>query len=188
MPQPWPAVSPDQTKLCARSASWLRRPVPDGAVLNHPCWVSPRVPFSSSKPMLTENRVPAGRWAALILAVKSLPSVAWAPLNVRTKDPRPRIIWPAPSTARSCARTRPSPELRAQSTALLVETSPMEKPLVNPKRERTKRGAPEANAAPVGPTRPRAPAPKAPVNKFRRETLVMALTVVRQASQFMAPR
>jgi hypothetical protein len=49
MPQPWPAVSPVQTKLCLPGVRpLLNSPVPfagePGAVLKEPCAVSPALP------------------------------------------------------------------------------------------------------------------------------------------------
>lgn len=64
----------------------------------------------------------------------------------------------------------------------------MENPLVRPSRERTRRGLLEASAAPVGPTKVRALAPRAPVSNLRREISVMRLSVHDSISRFIEPR
>lgn len=74
MPQPCPAVSPVQTKLCPRG-TWfprtLLRPAADApaAVVSEPTPASLTVPASSSNCRVSWKRLPAGRFAALILAV-----------------------------------------------------------------------------------------------------------------------
>jgi hypothetical protein len=181
MPQPWPAVSPVQTKLWPRLLPALRDhgllAFEPGAVLNEPRAVSPALPSTSSKCMVSAKRVPDGRSRAWIFEVKSVASLAVVPRSTRLKARLPRSGDPSSSTASRLATSRPGPDARDHRTPELVVTSPVEMPDGRVRRLRT-RGTADGRAAWAGTTSEGATAAApaaamAPLRTFRRERAVM---------------
>lgn len=149
MPQPWPQVSPVQTKLVA--AGWT------AAVRSRARALSPRCPSSSSNQRSTAYSRPGARSRRSSLAVKSLVLVAVRPTWCQDRGPLD-----------TSATRRPGPFERAQRTADPAVTSPLCTPEGSVSRRRTSVGA-----APAGEATPVRASPAEEARNVRRPRVVM---------------